>query len=358
MVHGINGQMIMPLIALLLLVVAFFAKVRGGVSLAAMVLGGVVVQVALGIFGHGLPVLGLAARHAGHRDLRGRGGRGPAGGGLVRLWTPRRTRAPPASASTAGAAQSGVPHEWRADRRPATPGSCWHWSPPSRCWLRSAGSGRPACCPTRTRSWTWGGSTRVGRVRRRRRRTGTPPAAGGGGRPAGRPTSGPADVAVTLVARAGPPAVGGRFRRLHAQRQLARPGAARRARAAGRGPAGQRVGAGRDHPALARRGRAQRGGRGRRGHPGRGAGRGRVHVPVPGAAGRDVLVPLAPGGPRAGGARPVRGIGDRPAGWGGARRSGRGAPLRRPAHDQRPARRPAAGRAAGGAGPGPGDQHR
>ena len=59
MVHGINGQMIVPLIALLLLVVSFFAKVRGGVQLAAMVLGGVVVQVALGVFGHGLPVLGL-----------------------------------------------------------------------------------------------------------------------------------------------------------------------------------------------------------------------------------------------------------------------------------------------------------
>jgi len=59
MVHGINGQMIIPVIALLLLIVSFFAKVRGGVQLAAMVFGGVVVQVALGIFGHGLPVLGL-----------------------------------------------------------------------------------------------------------------------------------------------------------------------------------------------------------------------------------------------------------------------------------------------------------
>ena len=58
MVHGLNGQVVVPLIALLLLVAAFFAKVRGGVSLAAMVFGGVVVQVALGIFGHGLPVLG------------------------------------------------------------------------------------------------------------------------------------------------------------------------------------------------------------------------------------------------------------------------------------------------------------
>ena len=58
MVHGINGQMIVPVIAVLLLVVAFFAKVRGGVALAGMVFGGVVVQVALGILGHSLPLLG------------------------------------------------------------------------------------------------------------------------------------------------------------------------------------------------------------------------------------------------------------------------------------------------------------
>jgi hypothetical protein len=59
MMHGINGQMVVPLIAVLLLVVSFFAKVRGGVQLAATVLGLVVAQVALGIFGHGLPMLGV-----------------------------------------------------------------------------------------------------------------------------------------------------------------------------------------------------------------------------------------------------------------------------------------------------------
>ena len=47
-----------------------------------------------------------------------------------------------------------------------------------------------------------------------------------------------------------------------------------------------------------------------------------------------------------------------PPGGVGRDGGGRGAPLRRRAHDQRPARRPAAGRAARGAGPGPGDQHR
>ena len=93
MIHGINGQMIVPLIAVLLLVVSFFAKVRGGVQLAGIVVAMVAVQVALGIFGRELPALGwlhgmlaivlfatavLAARraetgaaHAGHRSAAG-----------------------------------------------------------------------------------------------------------------------------------------------------------------------------------------------------------------------------------------------------------------------------------------------
>jgi hypothetical protein len=43
-VHGINGFMIIPLIALALLVVAFLAKVPGGVRMAAIIFGLVVVQ--------------------------------------------------------------------------------------------------------------------------------------------------------------------------------------------------------------------------------------------------------------------------------------------------------------------------
>jgi hypothetical protein len=58
MVHSINGLIIVPSIAVLLLVVSFFARVRGGVALAGMVLGGMALQVALGIFGRGLPLLG------------------------------------------------------------------------------------------------------------------------------------------------------------------------------------------------------------------------------------------------------------------------------------------------------------
>ena len=58
-VHGINGMMIIPLLGLALLVVAFFAKVDGGVKWAAIVLGAIVLQVALGIFGHESAYIGM-----------------------------------------------------------------------------------------------------------------------------------------------------------------------------------------------------------------------------------------------------------------------------------------------------------
>jgi hypothetical protein len=59
MVHGINGEMIIPLLVLVLLIVSFFARVPGGIRMAAIILGLVVVQVALGIGLHGLPYLAL-----------------------------------------------------------------------------------------------------------------------------------------------------------------------------------------------------------------------------------------------------------------------------------------------------------
>jgi hypothetical protein len=58
-IHGINGQFVVPLIGLALLVVAFFAKIDRGVALAASTFGLIVLQVLLGMFGHGLPLLGL-----------------------------------------------------------------------------------------------------------------------------------------------------------------------------------------------------------------------------------------------------------------------------------------------------------
>jgi hypothetical protein len=56
--HGINGMMVIPLVALALLVVAFFAKVPRGVPVAGTLLGLVVVQVLLGLGGHSVPFIG------------------------------------------------------------------------------------------------------------------------------------------------------------------------------------------------------------------------------------------------------------------------------------------------------------
>jgi hypothetical protein len=61
MIHGINGEMLIPLLAIILLVVSLFAKVPGGVKWAGFVLLAVVVQVLLGMFAHGAP--GLGALH-------------------------------------------------------------------------------------------------------------------------------------------------------------------------------------------------------------------------------------------------------------------------------------------------------
>ncbi|MGA8210231.1 MAG: hypothetical protein WB441_16225 [Nocardioidaceae bacterium] len=57
--HGMNGMMVIPLIALVLLIVSFFAKVPGGVAWAGIVLVAVAAQVALGLFAHSIPGLGI-----------------------------------------------------------------------------------------------------------------------------------------------------------------------------------------------------------------------------------------------------------------------------------------------------------
>ena len=56
--HGINGQIVIPVLVLLLLVLSFFAKVPRGVMWAAVTLGLVVLQVLLGVFGDAAPFLG------------------------------------------------------------------------------------------------------------------------------------------------------------------------------------------------------------------------------------------------------------------------------------------------------------
>ena len=56
--HGISGTMIIPLLALILFIVSFFAKVPGGVKWAGFVLLDVAAQVALGYISFGVPIIG------------------------------------------------------------------------------------------------------------------------------------------------------------------------------------------------------------------------------------------------------------------------------------------------------------
>lgn len=57
--HAIVGTIVIPLAALVLLIVSFFAKISGGVKWAAIVFGLVVLQYALAIASFSAPVLGL-----------------------------------------------------------------------------------------------------------------------------------------------------------------------------------------------------------------------------------------------------------------------------------------------------------
>ncbi len=53
--HGINGTMVIPVLALLFLVVSFFTRLPGASTRAGAVVGLVVLQVVLGITSHSLP---------------------------------------------------------------------------------------------------------------------------------------------------------------------------------------------------------------------------------------------------------------------------------------------------------------
>jgi hypothetical protein len=57
-VHGINGIFVVPGLALLLLIVSFFTKVRGAIKWAVVVFVLVVVQGQLGFLGHDFPLAG------------------------------------------------------------------------------------------------------------------------------------------------------------------------------------------------------------------------------------------------------------------------------------------------------------
>ncbi|MDO5682741.1 MAG: hypothetical protein Q4G46_07935 [Propionibacteriaceae bacterium] len=57
MIHAMNGMFVIPLAAALLVIVAFLAKIPGGVAYAGLVLALTVVQVLLGLLGHGMTAL-------------------------------------------------------------------------------------------------------------------------------------------------------------------------------------------------------------------------------------------------------------------------------------------------------------
>ena len=59
MIHGMFGTLVIPVVALLLLVSSFFAKTAGAVKWALIVFVTTAVHVALGIFAHGIPQLGI-----------------------------------------------------------------------------------------------------------------------------------------------------------------------------------------------------------------------------------------------------------------------------------------------------------
>ncbi len=58
LMHGLNGMIVIPSLALLLLLSSFFAKVPRGVMFALAVLGLVVLQATLGLGGHSFTFLG------------------------------------------------------------------------------------------------------------------------------------------------------------------------------------------------------------------------------------------------------------------------------------------------------------
>ena len=57
--HGIVGTAVIPALALVLLILSFFAKIQGGIKWAAIVFGLVALQFALAIVSFEAPVIGL-----------------------------------------------------------------------------------------------------------------------------------------------------------------------------------------------------------------------------------------------------------------------------------------------------------
>lgn len=56
--HGIVGSVVIPVLAIILLIVSFFAKIPGGVKWALIVFGLIVLQFLLAVLGFAAPVAG------------------------------------------------------------------------------------------------------------------------------------------------------------------------------------------------------------------------------------------------------------------------------------------------------------
>jgi hypothetical protein len=59
MLHAVFGEMVIPLLAIVILIVSFFAKAKGAVMFALIVFGLVVLQFLLALVSFGAPVIGL-----------------------------------------------------------------------------------------------------------------------------------------------------------------------------------------------------------------------------------------------------------------------------------------------------------
>ena len=146
LVHGINGTFVIPGIALALLIVSFFTKVRGAIKWAVIVFVLVVAQGQIGFLGHEFPLAGA---------LHGLNALALFG---VALYTGRRLRTAARSGVTAAEERVAAPvcmseagSEGSMAARPsAAPGTCLCWQP-WRSWRRWRGCGRPAGCPGRIR---------------------------------------------------------------------------------------------------------------------------------------------------------------------------------------------------------------
>src|SRR5680860_434079 len=58
MIHGLNGTMVIPVVALALLIISFFTKIPGASKWAALVFLLVGIQIGLGLTAHAIPTLG------------------------------------------------------------------------------------------------------------------------------------------------------------------------------------------------------------------------------------------------------------------------------------------------------------